>query len=179
MATISAEWQWFDLHVEDTPATILRKLDTSGITTKDLKHAVYIIKIFGFFAIQYEKGVSPVIYIGEGKLKQRMSSHLKWLENITELVDDATFKVGICIPKKNNGHYANQDFEAVLLHKFKELYGSAPMKNRQMEYPSADHEIKSYQTAVRAPLMIGKGVKYYWAIKPLKANEHYDSYHRA
>ncbi len=180
MATINAEWHWFDLNVDDTwTRNILPKLKGTGIALKDLSHAVYIIKIDGLFAIQYGKGVSPVVYIGEGNFKQRISSHRKWLENITELVDDTTFKVGICVPRKKRGDFVNEDFEAILLHEFKKIFGSAPMKNRQMEYPSLGHDVTSYRTTVVAPLRIGRGVRYYWAIKPLKANEHYDSYHRA
>lgn len=180
MATINVTWHSFNVHVDDTWArNILPKLNAIGIKEQDLCHVVYVIRINGLFAIQYEEGVSPVVYIGEGNFKDRISSHRKWLGNITELVDDAVFEVRICVPKKKRGDYANKDFEAVLLHKFKEIFGSAPMKNRQLEYPSVDHDITSYQTSVVAPLRIGKGVRYYWAIKPLRANTHYDDYHRA
>lgn len=148
-----------------------------GITEEQLARCVYVIRVNGLFAIQYPKGISPTLYIGEGNFKNRIIQHRNWMAPLIDLVGEFPFQIGICIPRVRNSRYAYRDFEAALLMEFREIYGCAPMKNSQMEKRRANYEYAPKQE-IRSAIMIGQGVRYHWAVSPMKSSPYYDHYWR-
>ena len=59
-AMYSLEWAFWEL---------------TGAELKDLRHGVYVIRLSGGLEIKYRNGTSPVIYIGEGAVANRLKSH--------------------------------------------------------------------------------------------------------
>jgi hypothetical protein len=130
----------------------------------------------GIFAINYPNKVSPVIYIGEGRFGQRLSKHKNWLGDLGNLVHDYAFEIGIAIPRVKNSPETYKDCEAALILRFQDIYGAAPLANRQIERRRFDYEYS--EQGIKEALHIGKGTKYHWAIKPMPASNLYGSYHK-
>lgn len=176
---VNLEWCWIDWDPSDTWfKNVYPKLRQNGISENELLRSVYIIKANGVFAIEYPTGISPTLYIGEGSFKDRITQHKNWLYDLDDLVGDFAFKIGICIPRVKNNLNAYLDLEAALLIAFKEEYGSAPIRNDQME--TRRHENYQYlpEDEFRSAFMIGKGVRYKWAIKPMPSSDFYDHYNK-
>ena len=173
---VRISWNWIDWEPGFTWAKdIWPQLDESGVGEEAVERCVYVIRTNGLFAIQYPAGISPTLYIGEGNLKSRFDNHRKWLQPIRDLVGDFSFQVGVCIPRVKNNYTAYQDFEAALLQEFRSIYGCAPLKNAQMENRSRDYSYEPVEE-VRSAIMIGKGMRYEWALKPMKSSALFDSY---
>jgi hypothetical protein len=62
-----------------------------------------------------------------------------------------------------------------LLIEFKEIHGSAPLANRQMERRKTEHTYAPIDD-IRSALMIGRGIRYEWAIKPMKSSSMFKRY---
>lgn len=176
MAEVQICWNWLEWKPGFTWAkNIVPQLEESGITEYLLERCVYVIRANGLFAIQYPNAVSPTLYIGEGNFKYRIMQHKNWLSPLIDLVGDFSFQIGVCIPRVKNSYYAYQDFEAALLIEFKEIYGCAPLKNKQMERRKSNYNYTPTEE-IRSAIMIGRGVRYHWAISPLKSSAFHDDY---
>jgi hypothetical protein len=169
-------WNWLDWQPGHTwGRNILPQLSDLQIQEQQLYRCVYVVRANGMFAIQYPNGISPTLYIGEGNFKNRIIQHKNWLRPLIELVGEFSFQVGICFPRVKKNFYAYQDFEAALLIEFRDIYGCAPLKNLQMEKRRANYEYVSREE-VKSAIMIGKGVRYHWALVPMKSSPFHDSY---
>jgi len=175
---VDIEWNWIEWDEGNTwGKNIFPQLIEAKISEKQLERCVYIIRANGLFAINYPNGVSPTLYIGEGNFKNRIIQHKNWLKGLIDLVGDFPFLIGVCIPRVKKSYEAYKDLEAALLIEFKEIYGCAPLKNKQMETRKCDYDYQPNEE-FRGAIMIGKGVRYYWAIEPMRSNDFYDDYFR-
>jgi len=174
MTQVEIDWMWLTWKPGYTWAkNIIPQLAELEIEEGQLDRCVYVIRANGLFAIQYPNGISPTLYIGEGNFKNRMIQHKNWLEPLIDLVGDFEFMIGLCIPRVQNSYYAYQDFEAALLIEFKSIYGCAPLKNSQMENRQKEYEYIP-QEKVRSAIMIGRGIRYHWAIQPMKSSPYHE-----
>lgn len=169
-------WNWIEWNLGYTwKNNILPQLKEWEIKEKDLDRCVYVIRANGKFAINYQKGISPTLYIGEGNFKNRIIQHKNWFSGLIDLVGEFPFQIGVCLPRVKNNSEVYKDLEAALLIEFKELYGCAPLKNKQMETRKYNYNYVP-RNDFRSSIMIGKGVRYYWAIEPMQSNDFYDDY---
>ena len=171
---VTIEWKWIGLDPTDTWSVIEAKLVDAGVNLKTLPRSVYIIRAADSFAIRYPNHYSPTLYIGEGRFKQRVTSHRKWLTTIYDLTGDFPLEVAICFPRVQNNKEAHKEFEAYLLGVFFKRYGSLPLRNKNHENIRYGHVYDRIATSfVLGP---GSGRKYKWALEPLKANPFYKGY---
>jgi hypothetical protein len=102
---------------------------------------------------------------------------MKWARELEELVGDFSFQVCVATPRVKKQPKAYLDCEAVVLKRFGDRFGSAPLWNKQFERRRFRHH--EYSTR-KVDYVIGKrsGAKYQWALQPLKSSSFYDSYHK-
>jgi hypothetical protein len=155
--------------------TLLPRLVEKGANQDYLDRAVYVIRLAGNFAIGYPNGESPVVYVGEGSFGRRIASHKKWARKLEELVGDFAFEVCVATPRVNNQPSTYLDCEAVLLHRFGERFGTAPLWNKQFERRRFPHHHYSQE---KLDYVLGKrsGSRYHWALKPMRSSPFYASY---
>ncbi|BCG46462.1 hypothetical protein GEOBRER4_n1258 [Citrifermentans bremense] len=179
MAQININWHWITYEIGSKwKKDVLPQLGKLEISESDLSSSVYVIRVAGYFAIKYPKAISPVLYIGEGNFKTRIEQHRNWLGNMSEIMSEFPLEIAFCLPKcTGNNHCRHKDTEAAMLHAFKDKFGLAPLKNKQMEYARIDHEYLP-RLAFNDAINIGRGVRCDWAIEPMPSNIHYNEYHR-
>lgn len=180
MANIAIKWFYIAWEKGYTwKKDILPQLEKSNMTEQELVRVVYVVRTKGQFSIEYAKGSSPVLYIGEGNFKNRINSHRKrWLSELIDLVGDFPIEIAVSIPRARNNTYVYRDVEADLIWEFYHIYGMVPFFNGQKEYSKKYHEYKEYYEFIK-PLQIGKGKRIPWTIKPSPSNKHYERYHKA
>lgn len=168
MVEVALDWKRIDWMPHETwTRKILPKLKAVGLTQIQLKRSVYVIRLNGDYCIQYPKGQSPTIYVGEGSFGQRINSHRSWVRDLEELVGEFAFQVRIAIPRVRNNSDAYLDCEAALLERFGQLFGTAPLWNKQYEKRRNGYSYSQRQ--IDQPLCKGSGTKYKWAIAPMKS----------
>ena len=180
MATVALSWTWiYVVSGETWKRSIRKKLLDEGLDEEQLQCAVYVIRLCGEFLIRYPGGKSPVVYIGEGNLQQRLASHNKlksWMHGLAPLIDGYSFEIGVVCPRVRRSPNTYKDLEAHLIYRFADLFGRIPLRNLQFETQVCEH--KYSEKAVNRALKIGQGVKYHWAVEPLKSvGPLYDNYH--
>jgi hypothetical protein len=172
MVTVALGWKRLDwLPTETWRKNTLPKIEALGIPEKELKRSVYVIRLNGNFCIKYPSGQSPAVYIGEGNLSQRLTSHRSWTSELTDLVGDFSFQVCISLPRVRNNTEVYLDAEAALLDRFAARFGTAPLWNKQFEYRRTEYAYS--QRALDEALCKRSGAKYKWAIAPMKASPFY------
>lgn len=178
MATkVAIPWTWLNWVPGHTWGEhIVPQLDDAAIPVSKLDRCVYVIRTNGLFAIDYPYKPSPVIYIGEGNFQQRLGRHKGWLGDLEALVRDYSFCIGVAFPRVPNNVEAYKDCEAALIQKFRDIHGSAPMANSHMEYRRSDYVYD--EDVVREALLIGKGVRFKWAIKPMPSASLHNAYYK-
>ena len=175
MVNVALDWKRIDwLPRETWKKNILPKLKAVGLKPAQLKRAVYVIRLNGDFCIKYPRGESPTIYIGEGNFSQRINSHRSWVKELEELVGGFAFQVRIAIPRVKNNEEAYLDCEAALLEKFGEIFGTAPLWNKQYESRRNGYVYNSKQ--INQAICKGSGAKYKWAIAPMKSSSFYGNF---
>ena len=174
---VALDWKRIDWMPNETwKKNILPKLKGIGLTPTDLKRSVYVIRLNGDFCIRYPFGESPTIYIGEGNFSQRINSHRAWVRELEELVGDFSFQVRIAIPRVQKNAEAYLDCEAALLDRFGELFGTAPLWNKQYESRRNDYQYNDRQ--VNQAICKGSGAKYKWSITPMRSSSFYENFRR-
>jgi hypothetical protein len=173
---VQIEWRWLAWEKDFTwTDNVLPQLEEMNLVSDDLKTLVYVIVADGQFAISYPKRPSPTLYIGSGDLKRRFTSHLNWLNEMTELAHDNRFSIAICQPQTRDREPVHRQFEAELLHQFKELCGCIPIRNQRLERCFGNFHFEP-KSEVQKPLIIGRGRRYRWEIKPLPSSRYYRSF---
>ena len=168
MVNVALDWKNIHWLPDDTwKKDTLPKLRKEGIDPKKLPRSVYVIRLNGDYWVKYPWGESPTLYIGEGNFNARINSHRKWTAELEELVGEFSFLVKIASPRVNNNSYAYQDCEAALLERFGELFGSAPLWNKQFESRGSDYKYSKRQMDIA--LRRGSGTRYKWAFTPMKS----------
>ena len=177
MVNVPLSWKRIDWQPDETwKKDTLPKLLRVGLLPGHLARSVYVIRLDGDYCIEYPTGQSPTLYIGEGNFSQRISSHRPWVRELREFVGDFSFQVRIAIPRVRNNAEAYRDCEAAILHRFGNIFGSAPLWNKQFESRK-----KSYlynQSQIDQAICKGKGTRYKWSFKPMKSSPFYADFMR-
>lgn len=153
------------------------KLSLAGLDIKNISRSVYVIRLNGDIAVEYEWGQSPVVYVGEGNFVSRIASHKTWVNEIRDLVGEFDFEVCVATPRVKNNGFAYLDAEAALLERFGELYGTAPLWNKQFETRRCEHYQYSSKQLNYA-LRQRSGMRYKWAIRPMRSSSFFDAYEK-
>lgn len=163
---IELEWYSITLKPSDTVREITRKLVNKDIDLMNAPNAVYVIRLASTFLIQYSKDrSSPVLYIGEGRLRARLNTHRKWLHKMQLLLPQAKFEVKFCFPRGINKKPLNKEYESELLQHFNDYYGQLPLRNRKQQLNNGGFDFS--KIGRRQVLGPGTGKKYTWTIKPI------------
>jgi hypothetical protein len=174
VATVQIKWDWLHWNCRQTwGKDVLPELQSRGVKPQDLKRCVYVIRLNGLFAIQYPRGISPTVYIGEGNFEQRITQHKNWLMDLAELQGEHEFLIGYCFPRARNASKVYSEFEAMLIHEFRDTYGAAPLRNKQMEFQRANHVFEPMDE-IRSAIMNRRGGRFHWAVQPMKSSPMYD-----
>ena len=172
MPNVSICWYWMeDFSVDDTAAQLreqaVEAMRKAGVKApKRFAQAVYVIRTKKPFAIQYPERFSPTIYIGEGNLIPRLNIHRKWLKTLQEQGHQFQFEVAFCLPRLVGNKEAYKDYEAFLLSQFRDKFGALPLHNKQNESLDYSHEYSQTESVIGPT----KGLRYHWAIQPLRSN---------
>lgn len=180
MPILNVNWHWIDDFTVDTTLAQLRKkanaaMRKAGVNPpENFRQAVYVIRTKTPFAIQYPSRFSPTLYIGEGNLLSRLIKHRDWLIRFQEQGHAFEFEVAFCLPRLAGNRVAYKDFEAFLLFAFKSKYGALPLRNKQNENTTYNHQYSQSENVIGPT----SGVKYRWAIQPLPANAFRAMFHQ-
>ena len=144
---------------------------TSGKNFKEIKRGVYVICLSHPFAIQYDAGLSEIIYIGQGNVSIRLKDHYeKSLFRFMQSLSGANFDFYISEPKKRGGGVANsyhKHIEYVLLKRFSKFIGGGegkfPLLNNRAGANKKLGEGKGWDMPLKRT-----GKKPHWALEPTK-----------
>lgn len=165
---VPINWHWIDYEPEQGSARTKCDLKNQGADLSLIDKSVYVIRLKSPFSINYPNKHTPTIYIGEGKLIDRLRNHEKWIKRLQQLGYAFKIEVACCFPRTEADPRAHRVFEAHLLKQFLVRFGSLPLKNSIPEHISLAHEFS--RSAVGEVLGPGKGAKHKWAIQPLTTN---------
>ncbi len=156
---------------------LLPRLIAKGLTTTRLERSVYVIRLNGNFVIEYPRGDSPTVYVGEGSFASRIAQHKAWSRELEELVGKFAFELCVAAPRVTKQPDAYRDCEAAILLRFGHRFGSTPLWNKRFQKRRFSHHEYTNAAIDKA---IGKrsGAKFEWALRPLKSSSFYESYHR-
>ena len=162
---VTSKWKKITFSAGDTRSDINSKLVEKQVDLNFLHNSVYVIRLTGVFAAQYNLEVSPVIYIGEGHFRGRLSRHRIWLRRLDILFAETPLEVKFCHPCDSNGNPRNKELEAHLLQEFKKRFGELPIQNKQAHKLAPGFSFAKTNTGhILGP---GAGRKYNWAIRAL------------
>ncbi|MDQ7735446.1 hypothetical protein QT231_22320 [Halomonas sp. SpR1] len=176
--TVPLSWTCVSWHPSESWSKDVKpRLIEKGANENYLNRSVYVIRLAGKFAISYPGGDSPTIYVGEGSVGLRISSHRKWANKLTDLIGDYDFQICVATPRVKNQPDTYLDCEAAVLQRFGERFGTAPLWNKQFERRRFLHHHYS-QDKLDYVIGIRRGARYHWALKPMKSSFFHDSYYR-
>lgn len=115
---------------------------------------VYVIETPRDLAVQYDKGISNVCYIGrqgDRTRGNRLYSHGRgWMARHLILTQATKpFIIHFCHPRRSNMAEAFRDIEAFLINDFADSYGSPPLFNRRKERELGEYDIAPNTTFFR------------------------------
>lgn len=94
-------------------------------------NGVYVISVGGGFAVNYGSSSSEVMYIGRGKIANRLRSHLvNWIFDMSLSLRDAPFKFFMETVGDGRSKGAFKDFEHFMLERFSDKFGDKPLINK-------------------------------------------------
>ena len=143
-----------------------------------LGQRVYLIRLTGDVAVQYPRGFSPVVYIGEGSAYSRLYNHTHWLVPLVQSIPQLGVQVRVAKIQRKNQPNLYKNVEADLIRCFSNQYGSIPWFNKQWE-PSKEGKYQYTQGAARdlwTRVAVGSGNSFRWAIQPTPINEQHGPY---
>lgn len=170
------KWHWIKFGTTETWSVVLGKLKSQGIKEHHLSRCVYSIRLAAKFGIKYPNGVSPTLYVGEGRLKQRVESHRKWLREMEKTFGSLGLQLAVATPRVQNNKVAYKEAEAALIQHFLEKYHSAPFKNSNIEYQKFGHSFT--KASLNEALTPGNGARYHWAVEPTHINPFRDVFRK-
>jgi hypothetical protein len=174
--SVSLSWTSVEWHPDETwTKDLLPRLIAAGAEKAYLHRSVYVIRLAGNFAIGYPKGESPAVYIGEGSFGRRIQSHKRWARMLQELVGKFKFEVCVATPRVKKQPETYRDCEAVLLHRFRQKFNSAPLWNKQIERRLFPHHVYN-QRRIDQAICKRSGAKYHWALRPMRASPFYEGF---
>jgi hypothetical protein len=135
----------------------------------DIYQGVYVITLSDNLSIDYNGKPSKVLYIGRGKIRERIKMHIStWIYNFYDSLQDISFDIWMTEIKVNGSKDAYKEVESDLLGHFKNKFGSYPLQN---SISGKYHEkIHDYHDDWNLPLRNPKDIQNGWSIKPLNKN---------
>lgn len=131
--------------------------------------AVYVIRSVRPFAFIYDKGRSPVVYIGKGDAPTRIRSHLGgWMRELSRTIPGLEMEIWVCTPRVRKSGPICEDVEADLIDRFIKSFGERPLNNIQKPRRHGKHTYP-YPEQLTV-LRCGKGPGFYWALRPMKSS---------
>ncbi len=156
--------------------SFLKELDT--IWDKDhwdtalpnVKKGVYIITLSGNICIQYPNKESQVVYIGSGKIRDKINMHItNWITHYSESLHDIKFQIWMTEIKVPGSPNAFKDVQADLIEIFEKEYGDLPIQNTQGgNRHKKDHH---YNPEWKLPLRVNPSIEKGWCIAPMPENK--------
>ncbi|HET6905358.1 MAG TPA: hypothetical protein VFH52_00240 [Rhodanobacteraceae bacterium] len=139
---------------------------------------VYVVRLKGGVAIDYEKDFSPVIYIGEGNAAYRLHTHASWIAELLVAVPNAEIEVRVADCVRANDTKLCRYVEADMIARFLKKYGCLPWFNRQRESKHEGRRTYTRDVVKEFNQRIGKvqGSNYIWAIRPTHNNKQHAPY---
>ena len=169
MEALPLKWYKIAIDSNDSFLDITEKLEKKNIDSALFPNSVYVIRIAKGFIIEYpKKKLSPVIYIGQGKLRGRFFAHRKWLGKFSSLLHGVQLEASFCFPRSPEGSRLNKQLEAHLINRFEQVHGRKPLNNKKREPLDPDFT----HSAKLDGQVFGNGIgkKYPWAISPRNGN---------
>lgn len=176
--TVALDWTVVHWDAAETwNKTLLPRLLDAGLKESELPRCVYVIRLQGIFAIAYPEGESPTVYVGKGRIGQRLQSHKKWASELRELVGVTEYQLCVAAPRVKNQPNTYTDCEAAVIQRFRQRYGSAPLWNKKVERRRYHHHHYS-QRKIDYAIGQRSGARYKWALQPMRASPFYVSYQK-
>lgn len=175
MVSVSLIWHRLDWRPKENPVALVDQLHALGVGREDLFRSVYVIRLNGNFCIQYPNGTSPTVYVGEGDFPVRIKKHAEWLKGLSDELMGDSFQVCVALPRVRKNENAYMDTEAVLIQRFIQMFGIAPLWNKQKENRKFDHH-EYVLREIDEALCKRSGSKYKWAVMPLKSSQFFSSF---
>jgi hypothetical protein len=140
----------------------------------EIRNGVYVIAIGDGFGVSYRKGCSEVMYIGRGRIANRLRSHLtNWIFDMSRSLRDVPFRFYMQSVGDGRSKDAFKDFERHLLEQFARKFGEKPLINKiHGRTGTAEH---NYDGNWSAPID-NRGKRYMWQIRPSSKNEWFKQY---
>ena len=155
--------------------TLRSEIRTGLVPVKgSLDRSVYVIRMTGDFVIAYEKRNSPVLYIGRGNCAQRLAAHLKnWLHEVRSFGSEVGLDIRVASPRRQKRENYFKNVEADLLRDFAKEHGALPFFNKRFErtFQGKCHHGLEARKEMRSAILIGRGNRPRWALKPTRANK--------
>jgi hypothetical protein len=147
------EIKWFDYRIDlrDNLTETKKKLASKeAISSIDDERGIYIISVIGPFAISYPKGPSDIVYIGSGKIWNRINQahSKKWMLSLESRIG-LKFQIRFASPRVKKSPDVYKYVEGDLIREFIDKYGSYPLINRQK---ALDSPYYSYSDAGLDPI---------------------------
>jgi hypothetical protein len=127
----------YDGNSSNTRISKIRKnlASDDAVSSLDDDRAVYVIRLLPPFSLAYPLQPSPVMYIGRGKVWNRLSQgHTKWMSRIHQKLG-VKFDVHFCSPRQKKYERAFKNVEADLIQMFVKKFGTLPLMNSRKEWP--------------------------------------------
>lgn len=179
MASVSLIWYWNRFSINDDLKTVMQRITENiargGYKPDALARSVYVIRLSGSFLINYPNEPSPVLYIGKGHFRNRLSSHRTWIRNFYDHLKEAKFEIRYCLPRVRNNLGIDKEVEAYLIHRFIARYGMLPINNKVLSNAKIFHQFTPANSLDKA-ISIGSGNKPHWAVSPLRSNPWFAKY---
>jgi hypothetical protein len=166
-------WRMIDEKIRNRIISDLDKLweeHTEGNQAlSDVIQGVYVITLSDNLSINYKECPSKVIYVGRGKIRSRITSHLKyWIRYLSDSLQDIALDIWMAEIRVNGNRNAFKEVETDLLNFFYEKYRCYPLQNKKAgDYHEKNHE---YCSDWNLPLRNRSNIQYGWSIMPLKNN---------
>lgn len=130
---------------------------------------LYVITLSDNLSIDYNGRPSKVLYIGRGKIRERIQCHLKmWLRYLSDSLQDIALDIWMAEVRVNGNKNAYKEVEADLLNDFLNKFGCHPLQN---EKAGDNHEkLHDYCKGWNKPLHNLSNIQDGWSIKPLNNN---------
>ncbi|QXQ06923.1 hypothetical protein KX816_02325 [Sphingosinicellaceae bacterium] len=160
-----------DFIIQQMRETWRASYDNDYLASQDfnrIANGVYVIAIGGGFAVNYECGPSEVMYIGRGRIANRLRSHLvNWIFDMSLSLRDVPFKFFMETVGDGRSPNAFKDFEHLMLKTFSEKFGEKPLVNKI--HGREGHIVHRFSGPWKRPFDNRSG-KCLWAIRPSKRN---------
>ncbi len=168
--------QWIEKKIV---SSILSDLDETWegdewpLRLHDVEKGVYVITIAGNICVDYKDEPSQVVYIGCGKTRNRIDSHLKnWVSTFSESLQDISFCFWMTEVKIPGSPDAYMNVESELIRRFDERFGEPPILNYKAgKRYKVEH---TFDRTLTKPFINLPSIKAGWKIKPMPDNEWYN-----